>query len=148
MTLNITPEDVKNEKRIIEALEEAWLCNIFPTPDVSLVDGVIVAAMKLKAIVEIKVRPTFDSKTMPHFYIDKYKIDESMKMAAALSVPYILVVEDNNKNILFIKNPPHKNYTVKNFQRKRAGESPDLIYQIPSKDLRTVKPVEWGDDDT
>ena len=145
MSLYITPEDVKNEERITDILEEAWLCNIFPTPDVAIIDGVVIAAMKLKALLEIKVRPNYNAKTMQHFYIDKYKVDKSMEFAAACGVPYILVVEDQNKNILFIKNPYHTSYTVKTFQRKRAGEKPDLVYEVPSKDLKEVKTGEWGD---
>jgi Holliday junction resolvase len=138
MPLYITEQNRKDEKRISEILEDAWLCNIFPTPDTAIFDGVVVKHFKLSALLEIKVRDKYDSKNMRYFYIDKEKVDKSMKYAAASGVPYVICVEDKNKRLMFIKNPKTEQFDTTTFTRQREGEKPDEVYMIPTHMMKDV----------
>ena len=128
------PEDRQNEEEIARVIEDKWDCKVVLTPSQSRVDGIsyrqVAERRVMGAILEVKNRPSFDRHRHTEFYISKSKYDDSVRMAKACGVPFVLVIRDSAGVILYLKHESTTVYTtIGEFQRKGRKEK-EPVYCI------------------
>lgn len=81
-----TPQHLKVEKEIAQALEKAWKCNLYKLP-ISYRADYLALRGKPVGVIEVKHR----TKRYPKMFLSLHKFLESKALAEKLMVPFVLV---------------------------------------------------------
>lgn len=129
--------DRKMQKKIIDIFRKEYGAEVTEMPPLHPYDYQLTSHDVMVGLAEVK-RRMVDSNKYEHIWLSKQKVDEVMREASVLQVPFFFVVEFDDGVWWVEMKPP---YPVQKGGRTDRGDEQDIedVYCIPSKSFRSVK---------